>query len=201
MQYFQMFENYLNFRRKSEHKTSVWWSSFWASTTLSRSCPRKRATNPAREGWHEKFPANPPWRKLRMRSRRSAGGTRSRCWPISRCGSTLSPTNQARARNPTSSPSERSASCSINQRIPQHNEGLSPPNWCNRLLILDKSVWRENSDRILKMRTSSDIRYVIISRAWFLSRRPSLTKVGFRIEGGWQWIRGVVGLSAVQSQF
>ena len=109
MQYFQMFENYLNFRRKSEHKTSVWWSSFWASTTLSKSCPRKRATNPAREGWHEKFPANPPWRKLRMRSRRSAGGTRSRCWPISRCGSTLSPTNQARARNPTSSPSERSA--------------------------------------------------------------------------------------------
>lgn len=126
-----MFENYLNFRRKSEHKTSVWWSSFWASTTLSRSCPRKRATNPAREGWHEKFPVNPPWRKLRMRSRRSAGGTRSRCWPTSRCGSTLSPTNQARARNPTSSPSERSASCSINQRIPQHNEGLSPPNWCN----------------------------------------------------------------------
>ena len=167
-----MFENYLNFRRKSEHKTSVWWSSFWASTTLSRSCPRKRATNPAREGWHEKFPANPPWRKLRMRSRRSAGGTRSRCWPTSRCGSTLSPTNQARARNPTSSPSERSASCSINQRIPQHNEGLSPLNWCNRLLILDKSVWRENSDRILKMRTSSDIRYVIISRAMISLSSP-----------------------------
>lgn len=97
--------------------------------------------------------------------------------------------------------SEWTFCCSIKQRIPQHNEGLSPLNWCNRLLILDKSVWRENSDRILKMRTSSDIRYVIISRAWFLSRRPSLTKVGFRIEGGWQWIRGVVGLSAVQSQF
>lgn len=132
----------LFFRGKSEHKISVWWSSYWASMTPFRDCPRRRATNLVQGGWHAKFPANPPWRKSRMKIRRSARRTKLLSLPISNCGNTPSLTNQARDRSPRSSPNKQILL--PDQQLPQPTMVVFfYPNWCKRTPFLDKSVWRK----------------------------------------------------------
>lgn len=143
------FKQFSFFRGKSEHKISVWWSSYWASMTPSRDCPKRRATSLVQGGWHVKFPANPPWRKSRTKTRRSAGRTRSHSWPTSNCGNTPSPTNQARDRNPRSCPNKQILL--PDQQLPQPTKVVFfYPNRCKRTPFLDKSVWR-NSRRIKRI--------------------------------------------------
>lgn len=117
--------------------------------TPSRDCPKRRATSLVQGGWHVKFSANPPWRKSRTKTRRSAGRTRSHSWPTSNCGNTPSPTNQARDRNPRSCPNKQILL--PDQQLPQPTKVVFfYPNRCKRTPFLDKSVWR-NSRRIKRI--------------------------------------------------
>lgn len=86
-------------REKSEHKTSVWWSNWWVSMIQSSDCLERRATSHVPEGWHAKFPANQPWRKLRTRTTHSVERMRLRSWPTLNCGNIPSLMSRARDRN------------------------------------------------------------------------------------------------------